>query len=194
MNYLHACYHPDSPNKLFIFGENPDYSSPKRRGRKPRNVVIHHPTCLSFETLEKILIDLNSDFILNTETLTLAMPVHDNHPVSSFDPISDEPVSFSPISIYAVSIEMLSLVRLFPALTILPPDTRCSDSLIFFRYAFEFAMELVSRELFIPTLEENQGGVGSWAAIIQGEDRLRLADLAAGMPFVCGSFTEGRTD
>ncbi|WP_319579098.1 hypothetical protein [uncultured Methanospirillum sp.] len=93
-----------------------------------------------------------------------------------------------------MSVGIPDLLRLFPALSLSSPEIRISDSLIFFRYAFEFAMELVSRERFIPALDEEQGGIGNWAALIKGEDHSRLEQLAVCMPLVCGSFAESRTD
>ncbi|WP_319579099.1 hypothetical protein [uncultured Methanospirillum sp.] len=81
MNYLHACYHPDTCHKLFIFGENPEYTSPKRRGRRSHNAVTQHPSCLPIEFLSKLLLEYDSDITSNAETLTLNLPVLNNCPV-----------------------------------------------------------------------------------------------------------------
>jgi len=194
MNYLHACYHPGTSPKFFIFGENPEYVSPKKRGRKPSNLTIRHPSCLPEAVVVELLQKMDHRITAEPEVLTLMLPIHDNRPLSPADPLPDVPVSFSTVRVQAVSIGMPDLLLLLPALRDIPSETRCTDSLLFFRYAFEFALELVSREQFVPAWEEEQGGIGNWSAVIQGEDGHRLQQLALLMPLICGSFVDDRPD
>ncbi|MDD1728199.1 MAG: DEAD/DEAH box helicase [Methanospirillum sp.] len=193
MNFLHACYQPDSGQKLFIFGENPDYTQPKKRGRKPRVQGIQHPTALSSASVAELLEEMEPSLTIEPAVITLLLPVHEDRPLSS-DDASDEPVPFSQVSIPAVSVGFQDLVLLFPALMGISPHTRCSDSLLFFRIAFEFSLELVSREQFFPASGGTSGEIGRWAGVIEGDDNARVRQLADVMPLICGSFPEGRQD
>ena len=88
MQYLHACYHPDTPDRLFLFGEDPEHQSPKKRGRKPKTPsIITHPHALPHDTLFETVSRYHPlpDTTEKTSVI-LNLPGRENKPLLSDDP------------------------------------------------------------------------------------------------------------
>ena len=191
MQYLHACYHPDTPDHLFVFGEDPEHQSPKKRGRKPKAPsIIPHPHALPHDTLFEAVGRYHPlpDTTRKTSVI-LNLPGRGDKPLLSDEPLTGEDILFIPTDIPALSIPLSHLTHLLPVMDTEQSDgIRCRDSITFFRYAFGFALECVSRELFIPSCKEGPQSFGQWEAVFPLEDQARREQLSGAMPGVCYSF------
>jgi hypothetical protein len=191
---LHACYHPDTPDSLFIFGEDSECTAPKRRGRKPKiPAITPHPHALSHSTLTELLMRYHPS-AQNAEgkTIILNLPGRDGVPLLSDDPATGENINFIQTEIPALSIPISHLSHLFTAMNERQHDgTRCRDSITFFRHAFGFALEFISRELFIPGSGEKGPNPGEWVAVFTPDERDRASRLSQAMPGICSSWKDG---
>lgn len=193
MQYLHACYHPVTPDRLYIFGEDPDTQIQKKRGRKPKKPDnIPHPYALSAEHLRETLGRYHPPALsAETTIISLTVPGRGDKPLLSDESLTGDDITFIQITIPALSIPLSHLTRLLP-----DPDTgqregiRCRDSITFFRYAFGFALECIARELFMPSPDENRLIQGHWEAVFPPEERARVERLSSAMPGVCYAFQD----
>lgn len=193
MLHLHACYHPYTQDRLSFFGEDPEYRAPKKRGRKPKSPsVVSHPHALLHDSLLEVLsgYHLSADTAEKT-TITLMLPGRGEIPFLSDEIESGEDVVFIQTEIPALSIPLSYLGNLLPAMeTGHSNGKRCRDSITFFRYAFGFALECISRQLFVPSSGEERYGIGQWVAIYPPQEKARAEQLSGAMPQICYSFRE----
>ena len=192
MQYLHAYYHPDTPARLFFFGEDPEYLTPKKRGRKPKGRAVSHPHAVPHDTLMEALCRYHPSGAFSEKTsITIGIPGRQGVPLLSDEAASGEDVVLVPTEIPALSVSLSHLLQLFPAMDSGHGDgIVCRDSIIFFRYAFGFALECISRERFVPSYGENGPGIGQWMALLTLPDRERLQQLSLAVPGICFSWKD----
>lgn len=192
MQYLHACYHPETPARLFFFGEDPEYLAPKKRGRKPKGRAVSHPHAIPHDILMEALCRYHPSGALSEKTsITLGIPGRHGVPLLSDEAASGEDIVLVQTEIPVLSVPLSHLLHLFPAM-----DSGhgngivCRDSIIIFRYAFGFALECISRERFVPSYGEYGPGIGQWMALLTLADRERLQQLSLALPGICFSWKD----
>ena len=193
MQFLHACFHPEVPDSLFFFGEDPMQPAQKKRGRKPKNPAIHpHPHALSPVLLIESLLSFQPDITISeTHQIVLNLPSRGVTPLLSDEPATGDGIIFSPIRIPALPVRLTELSRLFPAMNESSnAGITCRDSIMFFRWLYGLALECIAQELFIPGAGEDGSGVGRWTGVYPPGMKERVSRLSRAMPGICASWTE----
>jgi SNF2 family DNA or RNA helicase len=193
MQYLHACYHPDTPDHLFIFGEDTEHQSPKKRGRRPKNPsTTPHTHALSHDRLIETINRYHPlPDCIEKRSVILSLPGRGGKILMSDEPLTGEDIIFIPTEIPALSIQLSHLTHLLPATDTEQYDgIRFRESITFFRYTFGFALECISRQLFIPSFKDEQISSGQWEAVYPPEEQARREQLSRAMPGICYSFQD----
>src|SRR6266704_1784383 len=204
MIVLHALWHNLFPGKLHIWGESSSLPAAAKRGGRPaERTPGRHPFTLSHDTLMEAIGELAGSLLLKsaaTDTLTLRLPSSAKGPLPSPQLVlEDESIDLKATGLKPWHVSTLTLAPA-PALDFLlalpnnaPRAVAFGSSLRYWAEAAEFSFELVARQCFAPTFQENRnrGTAGlraSWEAVLTGEDDERLATLSTAMPPLCWSF------
>ncbi len=204
MIVLHALWHNLFPGKLHIWGESSGLSvAPKRGGRPAERTPGRHPFALSHDTLMEAVGELAGSLLLKsaaTDTLTLRLPSSAKGPLPSPQLVlEDESIDLKATGLKPWHVSTLTLAPA-PTLDFLlalpnnaPRAVAFGSSLRYWAEAAEFSFELVARQCFAPTFQENRNrGTASlrasWEAVLTGEDDERLVTLSTAMPPLCWSF------
>lgn len=200
MIILHAFWEMNSG--LIVWGESstisPNYKS-LESAKKPRC----HPFALPRDQLHGAVSSLAADLLPNDRAhrkVTLFLPSSDNLPVVSNDVISDAPSNIAQSSnvielkawridaIYIAPDIALEFLSSLP--THEPNGIIFGDSLRFWIEAAKFALELISRQSFLPTdiqktAENNETFKTYWKPFIDAKDSKRIASLTEVIPRCC---------
>lgn len=188
MRYIHSLYDPALPDNLIFFGE--DYSKPsvKKRGRKPKTIQeSSHPYGLTYPDILSLVSGPHGEACTEV-SISLNLPAKGTA-ILSPDDLPGDDTSFIPVQYQglAVPIEYLpSVFSLFESTG--PEKENASDSIRYYQIAYAFALESISRELFLPEVADT-GPTGRWTGFFGPDDRERLAYLAQAMPGLCFAFT-----
>jgi SNF2 family DNA or RNA helicase len=208
MIVLHAHWHNLFPGKLHIWGESSSLPAAKHTTRPGKRTPGQHPFALSHDTLMEAIGELAGSLLLKsaaTDTLTLRLPSSAKGPLPSPQLVlEDESIDLKATCLKPWHVSTLTLAPA-PALDFLlalpNKATRAvafGSSLRYWAEAAAFSFELVARQCFAPTLQENRNrGTASlrasWEAVLAGEDDERLSTLSTAMPPLCWSFVpDGR--
>lgn len=112
------------------------------------------------------------------ESISLLLPSVDRVPLPSSDAAED--AILEPVSIDAIALAPVD--AMFHLLT-LSPEEQMGDDLRYWQIAARFALELIGRERYVPSVSEKNGA--TWQPVLAGEDRNRFVRLARAMPPVC---------
>src|SRR6266852_4068238 len=204
MIVLHALWYNLFPGKLHIWGESSSLPVATKRGGRPAGQTPgRHPFALSHDTLMEAVGELAGSLLLKSaasDTLTLRLPSSAKGPLPSPQLVlEDESIDLKATGLKPWHVSTLTLAPA-PALDFLlalpnnaPRAVAFGISLRYWAEAAEFSFELVARQCFAPTLQENRNrGTASlrasWEAVLAGEDDERLSTLSAAMPPLCWSF------
>ncbi len=200
---------PDSAGEFLIWGEASEIEpSPRRRGRRPQprpDRALPHP----FQAQPAQVLDVLR-YLLPEARLTtaeeLATGVHVLLPSSSRGPLGSpqlirddeegvEDVETSGLGLWEVTALALAPTQALALLVPLPlgpqPGIAVGSDLRFWNSAAKFALELLARQRFLPTLvSDGSARTPEWHACWQPildetEDQERVSRLARAMPPVC---------
>ncbi len=208
MIVIHAVWENADAGKLHLWAEASHLAAmtPKQAGAKRPTKVQQsqsHPLALPHQPLQRELQEWLATAALNqarTGTLTLRLPSTAQQPQPSPELILEQaddparPTEFKPWEIATLTLDARSafeLLRTLPGET--PHGVAFGSDLRFWATAAMFAFELITKECYIPSLQEAQQNGASayqarWEASLVGEDDERMHNLAALMPPACWSF------
>src|SRR5262249_44024549 len=203
MIVLHALWQHLFPGKLHIWGESSSLPAARSTTRPAKRVPGQHPFALAHDTLMEAIGDLAGSLLLKSaasDALTLRLPSSAKGPLPSPQLVlEDESLDLKVTGLKPWHISTLTLASA-PALDFLlalpnnpPRAVAFGGSLRYWAEGAEFSFELVSRQCFAPTLQENRNhGTASlraaWEALLAGEGEERFSTLSTAMPPLCWSF------
>ncbi|HEV7236004.1 MAG TPA: SNF2 helicase-associated domain-containing protein, partial [Ktedonobacteraceae bacterium] len=207
MIVLHALWDNRLSEKLHLWAEVSNLllaSATKRAGRQAEVQPSHqHPYGLSYALLREAINELAGSMQLQSATpgtLTLLLPSTSKEPASSPELILEKELSDSkvvglkPWDVATLSLDPgLALDFLLHLPNYPPHHVAFGDSLRFWAEAAKFSLALLTRQSYMPTLEETaQKGMrnfrAAWRTVLVGEDTERLSVLAKAIPPLCWSF------
>ena len=208
MIVIHVVWENVDAGKLHLWVEtsHPVATAPKGTSAKRSTKVQQpqsHPFALDHQLLQRALQEwLTTSALKNAAagTLALRLPSTAHRPQPSPELILEQandtakPTEFKTWQIDTLSLDAQSafeLLRALPDET--PHGVAFSSDLRFWATAAMFAFELITKECYIPALQEAQQNgkavyQATWQASLVGEDDERMHNLAALMPPVCWSF------
>jgi len=197
---LHALWDSGVSGKLHIWGETSNQPSAKKSGRKAE---AQHPFALDAGTLRSVVGELTGSLhsqSVENGVLTLLLPSTAKESVASPELLlGQERRGMKATGLRSWEVETL---RLEPGLALdfllaLPSYATSTialgSALRFWVEVAKFSLALLTRQSYMPTLEETkQGGSAvyraAWQAVLVGEDAGRLAVLTKAMPPICWAF------
>ncbi|HVB61799.1 MAG TPA: DEAD/DEAH box helicase [Ktedonobacteraceae bacterium] len=208
MIVIHVVWENVDAGKLHLWVEtsHPVATAPKGTSAKRSTKVQQpqsHPFALDHQLLQRALQEwLTTSALKNAAagTLALRLPSTAHRPQPSPELILEQandtakPTEFKTWQIDTLSLDAQSafeLLRALPDET--PHGVAFGSDLRFWATAAMFAFELITKECYIPALQEAQQNgkavyQATWQASLVGEDDERMHNLAALMPPVCWSF------
>src|SRR5690348_6674369 len=169
-------------------------------GSKPRI----HPFALAHDALMEDLEKLSGSLLVENAsigTLTLRLPSTAKGPQPSpelaVEKESEESraaLEFKWWEVVTLTLDASLALDFFLSLPNNPPySTTFGSSLRFWAQVARFAFELITRQCFMPTLQETKRGNvltyhATWEAVLSEEDTERMARLTSMMPPLCWAF------
>ncbi len=207
MIVLHAICDSLVSDTLHIWAESSEttnntfYSSKQSQGQAEKAVARKHLFALSHADLKEALGEVVSSPLLrraDTSTISLRLPSTSKAPAHSPELLVDELLEGA-LSLKWWDVETLTFVSglaldILLALSENPPfGVAYSSSLRFWMTVATFAFELITKQAYIPTLQETKQGrtilySALWKAFLSQEDTERLHVLTQAMPPLCWSF------
>ncbi len=195
MIYLHACYHPDTPDHLLFFGEDRSVVLPKKRGRPRRDIgTVKHPFHLSYSQISALLSDYQEIQDAIEASVSLSLPAKGTVPLLPDEEASPEGISFISYEYPAMAVPVKTLSSLFPLLGTRPGNGMIlTDSIHFYRIAFHYALASLNQGRYLPHLS-SRGPDGRWSAFIGSDEQEQIVMLGSAMPGICYAFSAGCRD
>ncbi len=202
MIVLHAIYDGLVSGTLHIWAESSDATFFKQSEKSSEPAPTrNHPFVLSHAALKEALGDVIGSPLLKragTNTLSLRLPSTSKIPIHSPELIVEEPTETA-TSLKWRDVETLTFQGGLVLDTLLalpenfPYTIAYGGSLRFWMTLAKFAFELVTKQSFIPTLQETKQGKNKlyqavWKAFLSPEDTARVDVLTQAMPPLCWSF------
>ncbi len=180
---------------------NTSYSSKQNQAQTEKAVTRKHLFALSHADLQEALGEVVSSPLLKragTDTLSLRLPSTSKAPAHSPELLVDEQLEGA-ISLKWWDVETLTFASglALDMLLALPENApygvAYGSSLRFWMTVATFAFELITKQAYIPTLQESKQGrtvlyQAVWKAFLSQEDTERLHVLIQAMPPLCWSF------
>ncbi len=214
MIVLHGIWKPPEASKdrgdFFLWGESSSISPVKRRGRSPK-AGAQHPYQAAEKDLKVAIESLDSGHgsIISkkarSDKVPLLLPSFSKSPLASPDLLrddggenADEPVSLSQWKVDGLCIKPEDAVMLLNSLSGAWTE---NDSVVvgtdlrFWSKVSKFAMELLSRQHFVPGIvfSEKSMAFARWQYALNDENaRMRFSMLARSMPPVCRALIQNR--
>ncbi len=213
MIVLHGTWKPAATvidrGDFFLWGESSSISPVKRRGRTSNIKQRNHPFQAAEKDLKSVMefLDSGMSSIIGKKThpdnMLLLLPSYSKSPQASPDLLRDdseesteETASLSQWKVDGLCIQpddaVLSLSSLSGAWT--ENDTAVGTDLRFWSKVSKFAMELLSKQHFMPgiVISDNRA-FARWQYVLNDEnDRMRFSMLARSMPPVCRALVQNR--
>ncbi|MGB8343376.1 MAG: SNF2-related protein [Ktedonobacteraceae bacterium] len=208
MIVIHAVWENVEASKLHLWVEtsHPVATTPKGTGAKRSTKVQQpqsHPFALDHQLLQRALQEwLTTSALKNAAagTLALRLPSTAHRPQPAPELILEQaddtakPKEFKRWQIDTITLDAqaaFELLRTLPGET--PHGVAFGSDLRFWATAAMFAFELITKECYIPALQETQQNgkavyQAAWQASLVGEDDERMHNLAVLMPPACWSF------
>lgn len=204
MIVLHGTWKPSTEiqerGNFFLWGE----SSTKRRGRKGK--THSHPFQASKDDIFTIITALakTSEKMARQESVFITLPSFSNSPQASPDLIreeynenGDEKVGLLAWKIDGLCIppeDAVSLLTMLSGFWTENDGFAIGTDFRFWSKVSKFAMELLSKQHFVPGLiasENNGQSFARWQYVLNDQDDMtRMSMLAGGMPHICRSIRE----
>src|SRR5579885_145017 len=179
--------------------------TPRRSGKaSAQKKARRHPFALTCDTLQEEFGRLSGSLLSASATgglLTLRLPSSSRAPFPSPELILEreaeeqQEVILLPWQVETLALDAGAALDFLLALhREAPHGVAFGSSLAFWREAANFALALLSRQSYVPTLREQRhnGALAlhaAWEAVLSDTDAARLSALAKAMPPLCWSFT-----
>lgn len=199
MIVLHILYHPHSPDRILIFGEDP-INKPLKLSDSG-SAIPGHPAASSFSDLKTCISSIQSESIAEETEITLELPFHADTIICSPEwetltgTVQPEPDHLRMVSLPALSCPSDILLSL--------PDGDPSHqngwvpggSFRLWMSVSALTRELVLKGRFLPTIGtyRNGGICTEWRPLYSSYDLSRIDRLAASMPPVQKHFLSSGT-
>lgn len=185
---------------FYLWGETSERpASPKRRGRRPaRAKPSGHPFQMSPAEIQAQVTALVGDLPAWQEEAVrwVRLPSRGQRPLSSPELLQEAlesgrgKVGLATWEVTTLPLEpaaALTLLARLPEQTSPAPGVALGADLRYWREAGKFALELLARQRFLPSLQPAAEGTGrvGWEPVWEGAEAERLARLAAAMPPLC---------
>ena len=205
MIVLHAIWDHRTSGQLHLWAESSSLAmaTPQRAGKQSiQKNARPHPFTLPSDALQEVIGELAGSLLsasAATGTLSLCLPSTARTPFSSPELILERETEAKATGLQPWEVQTLVLN---PALALdfllalpaeAPRGIAFGSSLRFWREAANFAFALLSRQSYVPTLQEQRRNKAhtlraAWEAVLVGDDDERLHVLAQAMPPLCWSF------
>lgn len=204
---LHAIWDNLVSWKLHIWAESstlPMTVSTKRAGRQSEGqTALRHPFALDHEALMEVLGDLSGSLLVKSagsNELTMRLPSTAKGPQPSPELILEQEgedprgTEFKQWTIETLTLNPNLVLDFLLELSNDPPHGVVFGSdLRFWVTAANFSFELISRQCFVPTVQQvQQNGTSAlratWEAVLSQEDRERVSLLSTLMPPLCWAY------
>lgn len=191
MQVLHAVW---NKGNIYLWVESSalPLSAPGHRGRKPKKPKTRaHPFALAGDELREVIRSICEQTFLKFETKTSLLPSTQKGPLPSPWLIREEDYSAEKATgLAGWDIETLTFEEPYLAFEFLlglpeqpPRGIAFGSSLRFWIEAARFALELITRQQFVPAIKTGkQDFQAAWDAVITEEDEERVRMLAEAMP------------
>ncbi len=206
MIVFHALWDHRLTNQLHIWAESSQLAmTPRRSGKaSAQKKARRHPFALTCDTLQEEFGRLSGSLLSASATgglLTLRLPSSSRAPFPSPELILEreaeeqQEVILLPWQVETLALDAGAALDFLLALhREAPHGVAFGSSLAFWREAANFALALLSRQSYVPTLREQRhnGALAlhaAWEAVLSDTDAGRLSALAKAMPPLCWSFT-----
>ncbi|MBN1166356.1 MAG: hypothetical protein JXA44_04405 [Methanospirillaceae archaeon] len=195
MIYLHACYHPDTPDHLLFFGEDRSVVLPKKRGRPKKNpCTVKHPFHLSYSQISALLSQYQEIQDAMEASVSLQLPAKGTVPLLPDEAGLPEEISFMGCQYPAMAVPVRILSSLFPLLGTSPGNgVILTDSIHFYRVAFGYALACLNQGRYLPHLSSD-GPDGRWSVYTGSDEQEQIVKLGNAMPGICYAFSGGSPD
>lgn len=204
MIVLHALWDQDGRGQLHVWAESsqqPVTVSGRGGKRSAMTKPRQHPFALAADSLREALGELEGSLLVGEaveRTLTLCLPSVGAGPLFSPGLIREEvedvsATTFSPWTVPALAFDPAGALDFLLALPASAPiGCAFGDALRFWITAASFAFELLTRQFYMPVLQETiEGGEtvsrAAWEVFLAPEDIMRMRTLSELMPPVCWS-------
>ena len=204
MIVLHANWESLTPGKLHIWAETSSLPAPRRTGTNKKQTKEqdkqHHPYALAHEALKAAVEEHLETSLLkgvDTGTLTLRLPSTAKGPHHSPELILERedddvrPTEFQTWEVATLALDPKLALDLLLQLPNDPPHgVAFGSSLRFWAEAAKFTFELLTKQSFVPALQEFRRDNATfyraaWEAVLVGEDDERMHLLSTLMPAIC---------
>ncbi len=204
MIVLHANWESLTPGKLHIWAETSNLPTPRRTGTNKKQTKEqnkqHHPYALAHEALKTVVEEHLETSLLkgvDTGTLTLRLPSTAKGPHHSPELILERedddvrPTEFQSWEVATLALNPKLALDLLLQLPNDPPHgVAFGSSLRFWAEAAKFTFELITKQSFVPALQEFRRDNATfyraaWEAVLVGEDDERMHLLSTLMPAIC---------
>ena len=206
MIVLHAIYDSLASGILHIWAESSNttntlHASKQNQQHVEKDVARKHPFALSHADLREATGEVVDALLLKragTSTISLRLPSTSKAPAHSPELLVDEPFDGA-LSLKWWDVETITFAAglsldMLLALPENPPyGVAYSSSLRFWMTVATFTFELITKQAYLPTLQEIKQGrtmlyQALWKAFLSQEDTQRVRILAQAMPPLCWSF------
>lgn len=205
MIVLHAIWDHLVSAKLHIWAESSSLPMTISRGvgrQTEEQGPRQHPFALAYDPLKEALGELAGSLLVESAgsaMLTLHMPSTPKGPMHSPELIVEETgelrgTAFKPWNVVTLVLDPNLALDFLLALPDNPPHgVAFGSSLRFWTTAAKFTFELITRQSYMPTVQETQsnGDISlraAWEAVLASDDAERLQMLASMMPPSCRAF------
>lgn len=180
MIVLHALWNSEKSH-LYVWAES---SLLKSESKKSRKHV--HPFALDDSSLRKEVEQLSRSDVVNSGTCTLVLP-STSRPVPSPELAAEHenPTRLAVWEIPVLIFDSYSCFNFLLSLSHPPHGVIFGSSLRFWIEVAKLSLELLTRQCFIPTIQENDTYQALWEAYITDTDNNRIQVLSRVMPPVC---------
>src|SRR5205085_6762481 len=188
--------------QLHIWAESSELAT-FSSARRPKQKTRQHPFALAHQALLESVGQLSGTLLVKSAgsgTLALRLPSTPKGPLPSPELIVEKEnedlstAAFDLWNIPGLTLDPNTALDFLLALPNEPPHgIAFGSSLRFWSEVAKFSFELITRQCFVPTLQEaRQNGASiyraAWEAVLAGEDEERMHLLSTVMPPVCLAF------
>ncbi len=189
--------------KLHIWAESSELATTAASSRRAKQHTRQHPFALAHDALTEAVGQLSGSLLVKSTgsgTLSMRIPSTSKGPLPSPELIREKEnedlstAGFEQWNILTLTLEANTALDFLLSLPNDPPHgIAFGSSLRFWSEVAKFSFELITRQCFVPTMQETrQNGAtvyrADWEVVLAGDDEERMHLLSTVMPSVCLAF------
>jgi SNF2 family DNA or RNA helicase len=189
--------------KLAIWAESSELAATAASSGRTKQKTRQHPFALAHDALMEAVGQLSGSLLVKSTgsgTLSMRLPSTSKGPLPSPELIREKEnedlstAGFEPWNILTLTLDANTALDFLLSLPNDPPHGMAfGSSLRFWSEVAKFSFELITRQCFVPTMQEaQQHGApvyrAAWEVVLAGDDEERMHLLSTVMPSVCLAF------